>query len=337
MSSNHHVLIIAEAGVNHNGDIELAKKLIDAAADAGANLVKFQTFNAERLATHAAPKANYQSRMTVDSESQFGMLRQIELSEEMHETLIAHCRTLDIGFFSSGFDIESLNFLALLGAERFKIPSGEITNLPYLRHVGGFGKPVIMSTGMASLGEIEAALEVLETAGTPRAQITVLHCNTEYPTPMQNVNLRAMCSIRDAFGVAVGYSDHTLGIEVSIAAVTLGATVIEKHLTLDRNLPGPDHEASLEPDEFAAMVRAIRNIEQAMGEGIKRPSPSEIKNRSVARKSLVAAKPISAGECFTVENVTAKRPGSGISPMLWNEVIGRVAARDFALDELISL
>jgi N,N'-diacetyllegionaminate synthase len=337
MSSSHRTLIIAEAGVNHNGDIELAKRLIDAAADAGADLVKFQTFNAHRLATLTAPKAEYQTRTTDEAQSQFVMLRQLELSAEMHETLIAYCRSRNIGFFSTGFDIESLDYLASLGAERFKIPSGEITNLPYLRHVGGFGKPVILSTGMATLGEIEAALEVLEAAGTPRRQITVLHCNTEYPTPVQDVNLRAMCSIRDAFGVAVGYSDHTAGIEVPIAAVALGATVIEKHLTLDRNLPGPDHKASLEPDEFAAIVRAIRNIEQAMGDGIKRPSPSEAKNKPIARKSLVAAKLICAGEQFTAENVTAKRPGTGISPMHWDEVIGRVAGRDFAADELITL
>ena len=227
--------------------------------------------------------------------------------------------------------------MASLGAKRFKIPSGEITNLPYLRHVGAFGKSVILSTGMATLGEIEAALEVLETAGTPRARTTVLHCVTEYPAPMQDVNLRAMCSIRNVFGVAVGYSDHTTGIEVPIAALALGATVIEKHLTLDRDLIGPDHKASLEPDEFAAMVRAIRNIEKAMGSGIKRPSPSETKNMAIARKSLIAAKPINAGERFTPENVTVKRPGYGISPMRWDEVIGRVATRDFEADELIAL
>lgn len=331
------VLIIAEAGVNHNGDIKLAKRLIDAAADAGADLVKFQTFNAERLATQSAPKAEYQTRTTDEAQSQFAMLRQLELSAEMHKTLIAHCRRRNIGFFSTGFDIQSLDHLASLGAERFKIPSGEITNLPYLRHVGAFGKYVILSTGMAFLGEVEAAIEVLETAGTPRTQIIVLHCNTEYPTPMQDVNLRAMSSVRDAFGVAVGYSDHTLGIEVPIAAVALGATVIEKHLTLDRNLPGPDHKASLEPDEFFAMVRAIRNIEQAMGDGIKRPSRSEKKNKLIARKSLVAAKPICAGERFTAENVTTKRPGSGISPMRWDDVMGRVATQDFAANELISL
>jgi N,N'-diacetyllegionaminate synthase len=337
MARNPHTLIIAEAGVNHNGDIELAKRLIDVAADAGADLVKFQTFSAERLATQSAPKADYQNQTTDQAESQFAMLKQLELSADMHEALIAHCQQRNIGFFSTGFDIQSLDYLASLGAERFKIPSGEITNLPYLRHVGGFGKPVILSSGMATLGEIEAALEVLETAGTPRTQITVLHCNTEYPTPMQDVNLRAMCSIRDAFGVDVGYSDHTAGIEVPIAVVALGATVIEKHLTLDRNSPGPDHKASLEPDEFAAMVRAIRNIEQATGDGIKRPSPSEAKNKPIARKSLVAAKPICAGERFTAENVTAKRPGTGMSPMRWDEVIGRVAGRDFAADELITL
>jgi len=331
------VLIIAEAGVNHNGDMELATRLIDVAADAGADLVKFQTFTAERLATQSAPKADYQNQTTDRVESQFAMLKQLELSMQMHEVLIAHCQQRNIGFFSTGFDIQSLDYLASLGAERFKIPSGEITNLPYLRHVGGFGKPVILSTGMATLGEIEAALEVLEAAGTSRTQITVLHCNTEYPTPIQDVNLRAMCSIRDAFGVAVGYSDHTAGIEVPIAAVALGVTVIEKHLTLDRNLPGPDHKASLEPDEFAAMVRAIRNIEQAMGDGIKRPSPSEAKNLPIARKSLVAAKQIRAGERFTSENVVSKRPGTGISPMRWDEVIGRVASRDFAVDDLISL
>lgn len=337
MANKPHTLIIAEAGVNHNGDVELAKRLIDVAADVGADLVKFQTFSAERLATQIAPKADYQNRTTDQAESQLSMLKQLELSREMHGLLIAHCKNRHIGFFSTGFDIQSLDYLASLGAERFKIPSGEITNLPYLRHVGGFGKLAICSTGMATLGEIEAALEVLETAGTPRTQITVLHCNTEYPTPMDDVNLRAMCSIRDAFGVAVGYSDHTAGIEVPIAAVAFGATVIEKHLTLDRNLPGPDHKASLEPNEFAAMVRAIRNIEQAMGDGIKRPSPSEAKNKPIARKSLVATKPIRAGERFTAENVTAKRPGTGISPMRWDEVMGRVAAQDFAADELISL
>jgi N,N'-diacetyllegionaminate synthase len=330
-------LIIAEAGVNHNGDLELAKQIVKAAANAGADLVKFQTFTAERLAIDSAPKADYQNQTTDQKQSQFAMLRQLELTAEMHEQLIVYCSKQGIGFFSTGFDLQSVDYLASLGADRFKIPSGEITNLPYLRHVGAFGKPLILSTGMATLGEIEAALDACEIAGTPRSRITVLHCNTEYPTPMQDVNLRAMCSIRDAFGVAVGYSDHTLGIEVPIAAVALGATVIEKHLTLDRNWPGPDHKASLEPDEFAVMVRAIRNIEQAMGDGIKRPSPSEAKNKPIARKSLVAARSIKAGERFTPENLTAKRPGTGVSPMRWDTAMGRTATRDYGADEMIEL
>jgi len=330
-------LIIAEAGVNHNGDLELAKQIVKAAANAGADLVKFQTFTAERLAIDSAPKADYQNQTTDQKQSQFAMLRQLELTAEMHEQLIVYCSKQGIGFFSTGFDLQSVDYLASLGADRFKIPSGEITNLPYLRHVGAFGKPLILSTGMATLGEIEAALDACEIAGTPRSRVTVLHCNTEYPTPMSDVNLRAMCSIRDAFGVAVGYSDHTLGIEVPIAAVALGATVIEKHLTLDRNLAGPDHKASLEPDEFAAMVRVIRNIEQAMGDGIKRPSPSEAKNKPIARKSLVAARSIKAGERFTPENLTAKRPGTGVSPMRWDEVMGRTATRNYGADEMIEL
>ncbi len=334
---NIRTLIIAEAGVNHNGDYQLAKRLVDAAAEAGADLIKFQTFSAERLATEDAPKADYQAQTTGQVESQLSMLRKLELSAEMHESLIAHCAQRGIGFFSTGFDIQSLDYLASLGAERFKIPSGEVTNLPYLRHIAAFGKPLILSTGMATLGEIEAALDTLVSAGTARAEITVLHCNTEYPTPMNDVNLHAMSNMRHTFGVEVGYSDHTQGIEVAIAAVALGATVIEKHLTLDRNLPGPDHKASLEPEEFAAMVSAIRNIEQALGDGIKRPSQSEIKNRSIARKSLVAAQAIRAGDVFTTTNITAKRPGTGISPMRWDEIMGRVARRDFAVDELIEL
>jgi N,N'-diacetyllegionaminate synthase len=265
------------------------------------------------------------------------MLRRLELSRGMHEELIAHCRTRRIGFFSSGFDEQSVDMLVELGLDRFKIPSGEITNLPYLRHVGRYGKPVIISTGMATLREIEAALAVLEASGTLRHHITVLHCNTEYPTPMADVNLRAMLAIRDAFGVAVGYSDHTPGIEVAIAAVALGATVIEKHFTLDRNLPGPDHKASLEPGELKAMVAAIRNVEQAMGDGIKRPSRSEAKNKPVARRSLVAKCAIRAGELFSEANLAAKRPGTGLSPMRWDEVLGRKAPRNFAPDELIEL
>lgn len=335
MRMENYTLIIAEAGVNHNGDLDKAKQLIDLAADAGADLVKFQTFDARRLVTDSAPKAEYQNRTTDETQSQYEMLQQLELSPQMHEVLIAHCQARGVGFFSTGFDLQSIDYLAGLGADRFKVPSGEITNLPYLRHVGALGKPVILSTGMATLGEIEAALDVLETAGTSRTLITVLHCNTEYPTPMHDVNLRAMLGIREAFGVAVGYSDHTSGIEVPIAAVAMGATVIEKHLTLDRNLPGPDHRASLEPDEFTAMVSAIRNIEQAMGDGIKRPTASEAKNKPVARKSIVATRDIRTGELFTTDNITVKRPGSGLSPMLWDQIVGREAARDFAEDEFI--
>ncbi|MFA5916208.1 MAG: N-acetylneuraminate synthase [Burkholderiales bacterium] len=330
-------LIIAEAGVNHNGDLNRARQLIDVAAEAGADLVKFQTFSADRLVTAHASKADYQTKTTDASESQHAMIRRLELTRDMHEALIAHCKSRGIKFFSTGFDPESIDLLAELGLDCFKIPSGEITNLPYLRHVGRYGNPVILSTGMATLGEIEAALEVLEQGGTSRDRITLLHCNTEYPTPMADVNLHAMLTIREAFGVAVGYSDHTAGIEVAIAAVALGATLIEKHFTLDRNLPGPDHKASLEPDELKAMVTAIRNIEQALGDGIKRPSASEAKNKPIARKSLVAASAIGAGEIFSETNVTVKRPGTGLSPMRWDEVLGRKAPRGFAPDELIEL
>ncbi|MDO8652928.1 MAG: N-acetylneuraminate synthase [Undibacterium sp.] len=331
------VLIIAEAGVNHNGDLGLAKQLIDVAADAGADIVKFQTFSANRLVTREAKKADYQTQTTDGKESQYEMLRRLELSADMHHELIAHCAARDIGFFSTGFDIESLDLLVSLGQEHFKIPSGEITNLPYLRHIGRLGKAVILSTGMATLGEIEAAIDVLEQAGTSRASMTVLHCTTEYPTPMAEVNLRAMQSIHTAFGVTVGYSDHTRGIEVAIAAVAMGASVIEKHFTLDRNMPGPDHKASLEPDELNAMVAAIRNIEIALGDGIKRLTPSEVKNKPVARKSLVASTAISAGDLFSVANIAAKRPGTGLSPMRWDEVMGRTATRNFVADELIEL
>lgn len=331
----NRVLIIAEAGVNHNGDLALAKQLVDAAAAAGADLVKFQTFSADRLVTRSATKADYQAEVTDRKETQHQMLSRLELSAEMHNDLIAYCALRNIGFFSTGFDIESVDFLVGLGQQCFKVPSGEITNLPYLRHIGRFGKEVILSTGMATLADIEAAIDVLERAGTSRANISVLHCTTEYPTPMAEVNLRAMNSIQAAFQVAVGYSDHTSGIEVAIAAVALGASVIEKHFTLDRNLPGPDHQASLEPDELKAMVAAIRNIEIALGDGIKRLTPSEEKNKTVARKSLVAASAISKGEKFCADNVVAKRPGTGISPMRWDEVMGRIAQRDYAADELI--
>jgi len=327
--------IIAEAGVNHNGDIELAKQLIDAAVEAGADLVKFQTFNANRLVTRTAKKADYQNKSTDSKESQHEMLRKLEVTADMHKILIEHCATRNIGFFSTGFDVESIDLLVSLGQDHFKIPSGEITNLPYLRHIGRLGKAVILSTGMATMGEIEAAIEALEQVGTLRENITVLHCTTEYPTPMAEVNLRAMQSIHAAFGVTIGYSDHTSGIEVAIAAVALGAKVIEKHFTLDRNLPGPDHKASLEPQELKAMVAAIRNIEIALGDGIKRLTPSEARNKPIARKSLVASQTIKAGEVFSEQNITTKRPGTGISPMRWDEIIGRTALRDFAADELI--
>lgn len=331
-------LIIAEAGVNHNGDLEMARELVRAAARAGADIVKFQTFVASRIAATHAPKAEYQKTTTDAAESQQAMIARLELSRADHEVLIEEARQVGITFFSTGFDEDSLDMLVDLGIDRIKVPSGELTNLPLLRHMASKKLPMILSTGMATLGEIEDAIAALEEAGVPRAHITVLHCNTQYPTPMQDVNLLAMGSIRSAFGVDVGYSDHTMGAEVSIAAVALGATVIEKHFTLDRTLPGPDHLASLEPQELADMVRAIRNIEAAMsGDGIKRPTPSEAGNRPIARKSLVARRAIAAGEAFSAENVTAKRPGNGISPMRWDEVISKRAPRDFQPDELITL
>jgi N,N'-diacetyllegionaminate synthase len=328
-------LIIAEAGVNHNGDVELAKQLINIAAEAGADLVKFQTLNADRMVTRSAAKADYQVLTTDNSESQHAMLRKLELTEAMHHELFAHCVSQNIRFLSTGFDIQSINMLVGLGQELFKIPSGEITNLPYLRHIGEFGKTVILSTGMSTLKEIEAAVKILEESGTPRMNITILHCTTAYPVPMSDVNLRAMQTIQRTFNVAVGYSDHTLGIEIPIAAVALGATVIEKHFTVDRNLPGPDHKASLEPRELKAMVDAIRNIELALGDGIKRLMPSEFGNRSVARKSIVASQKVNSGDLFNPENITTKRPGNGISPMKWDEIIGTKARRNFSADELI--
>lgn len=329
------IRIIAEAGVNHNGDLALAKQLVDAAAAAGADFVKFQTFKAERLVTRDAAKAEYQKATSGAHESQFDMIRRLELSDTMHRELIAHCAARGIAFLSTAFDVESLDLLAGFGLPLVKIPSGEITNLPYLRHVGRMGLPVVISTGMAVLDEVGEALAVLAAAGTPRERVTVLHCTTEYPTPMAEVNLNAMRTIRDTFGVSVGYSDHTPGIEVAIAAAALGASVIEKHFTLDRGLPGPDHQASLEPEELSEMVAAIRNIEAALGDGIKRPTPSELRNRPVARKSIVAARPIAAGEVLTVENLTVKRPGTGVSPMRWDEILGTTAARDYRADEAI--
>lgn len=330
-------VIIAEAGVNHNGDLALAKRLVAAAADAGADFVKFQTFAADRIISSNAPKARYQLDATDPTESQHEMVRKLELDRGAHLLLLEECRSRRIGFFSTAFDLESFDLLVELGLEMVKVPSGEITNLPYLRHVSRLGLPLILSTGMSNLGEIEAALAAVESAGTPRSRITVLHCTTEYPAPLDEVNLQAMVSLRQAFKVNVGYSDHTVGIHVPIAAVALGATVIEKHLTLDRTLPGPDHMASLEPHEFKDMVTAIRNVERAMGDGVKRPTASELKNRDVARKSLVATQPIAKGQTFGAANMTAKRPGTGISPMRWDEVCGQVATRAFAVDEMIVL
>lgn len=337
MGSALNTLIIAEAGVNHNGSLETALQLVDAAVEAGADIVKFQTFQADRLVTKGAAKADYQKVTTGADESQFEMIRRLELTDAMHQALVAHCRQRGIEFFSTAFDIESLDYLMELGISRIKIPSGEITNLPYLRRVSRCGKPVILSTGMATYGEIEAAIDTLEWGGVRRADLSVLHCSTEYPVPKDEVNLRAMRSIGDAFGVQVGFSDHTEGIEIPIAAVALGATVIEKHFTLDRNMPGPDHRASVEPGELTMLVRSIRNVELAMGDGIKRPSASEIRNRTIARKSLVAAKVIAQGELFDENNLAVKRPGNGISPMRLDELIGRPAPRSFEADELISL
>lgn len=334
-SPANKTLIIAEAGVNHNGDIGIALRMIDAAADAGADLVKFQTFSADRLAVKHAKKAAYQATQTGADETQYDMLKRLELSPQSHETLMRHCAQRGIGFFSTGFDIESVDLLAGLGQKLFKIPSGEITNLPYLRHIAALGADVILSTGMANLGDIEAALDALEAAGTGRDRVTVLHCTTEYPAPFSEINLRAMPALGTTLGVHVGYSDHTVGIEVSIAAVALGATIIEKHFTLDRSLPGPDHAASLEPDELKAMVAAIRNIEVALGSSVKRRTPSENGNAQVVRKSIVAACDIAADEILTAEKLGAKRPGTGISPMRWDEVVGRASRRAYRKDELI--
>ena len=331
-------LIIAEAGVNHNGDMELAKELIASAADAGADLVKFQTFIATNIISRHAPKAEYQKGATAPQESQQEMVRKFELTRDNHIELIDECKKQGIGFFSTAFDKDSIELLEqLCRLDIVKVPSGELTNLPYLRYLTRRGQQVLLSTGMANLGEVEAAIHVVEQSGTTRQNITVLHCTTEYPTPVEDVNLLAMVNMGKAFGVNVGYSDHTLGIEVPVAAVALGATVIEKHLTLDRNLPGPDHRASVEPSEFKAMVQCIRNIELALGDGIKRPSPSELKNKPIARKSIVAARSIKADEVLSGDNLMAKRPGTGISPMRWDEVIGRTASRDFSKDELIEL
>lgn len=331
-----HVLIIGEAGVNHNGSMEMAKQLIDAAAVASVDYVKFQTFKAEKLVTKDAKQAEYQQRNAKD-DSQYAMLKKLELSETQHEELIAYCKEKGVKFLSTAFDMESVEYLHSLNLGLWKIPSGEITNYPYLKAIAQYGEPVILSTGMCEMEDVQNAVDVLCKHGLKKEQITVLHCNTEYPTPMQDVNLKAMLAIKDEVEVKVGYSDHTQGIEVPIAAVALGAEVIEKHFTLVRTLPGPDHKASLEPNELKAMVDAIRNIEQALGDGKKHVSKSERKNMAIARKSIVAARDIKQGETLTEDNLCVKRPGNGISPMRWEEVIGTCAKRDFKEDELIEL
>ena len=329
------VIVIAEAGVNHNGDLDLAKRLIEIAAAAGADYVKFQTFNAERIVTQDASKAEYQNRTTDSLESQFNMLKKLELTPEMHIDLIDHCAKKSIKFLSTGFDIESVEMLVNLGQRLIKIPSGEITNYPYLRYVGSLQLPIILSTGMSTLKEIGEALDVLESSGSARSRITILHCTTEYPAPISEVNLRAIETIRSTFGVPVGYSDHTEGIDVSIGAVALGATVIEKHFTTSRSLPGPDHRASLEPDELAALISALRKMEVALGDGVKAPTASELGNIQLARRSIVARTSIRLGDFFSETNLTTKRPGSGISPMQWNKMVGKRSLRDYLPDELI--
>ena len=329
------IFIIAEAGVNHNGDIEIAKKLVDKAVVAGADAVKFQTFKAENIVCRDARKADYQMETTDQTESQFDMLKKLELTSEMHEHLLEYCRQKEIMFLSTPFDIDSLYYLVELGVDIIKIPSGEITNYPLLREAGKTKKKIIISSGMSTLNEVKDAVKVLKDNGSN--DVTVLHCNTEYPTPYSDVNLRAMLTLKEKLGVKVGYSDHTQGIEIPIAAAALGAVVIEKHFTLDKNMEGPDHKASLEPDELQKMVRAIRNIEKALGDGRKEPSESEKKNIDTARKSIVAKCEIKAGERLTESNLTTKRPGTGVSPMQWNQVIGKTAKRRFNEDELIEL
>lgn len=332
------VLIIAEAGVNHNGSIQIAKQLIDKAVEAGVDIIKFQTFKSEKLVSKTARQAEYQQRnIGKGDEGQFAMLKKLELSVENHHELIQYCQERNIRFWSTAFDMESIDFLHSLNMGLWKIPSGEITNYPYIKKIASFHESIILSTGMCELSDIETALNVLIDEGVKKEQITVLHCNTEYPTPYQDVNLKAMLEIGKKFGVKIGYSDHTKGIEVPIAAVALGATVVEKHFTLDKNMEGPDHKASLEPDELKSMVSAIRHIEQALGNGHKTISDSERKNIEIARKSIVAACPIKKGEMFSEENLTVKRPGNGISPMRWNEVVGTTAIKDFEEEEIIVL
>ncbi|TSA35511.1 MAG: N-acetylneuraminate synthase [Porphyromonadaceae bacterium] len=330
-----HVTIIAEAGVNHNGNIDIARKMIEAAASSGADYIKFQTFKTEKLVTATAPKAAYQEIQTGIEGSQFAMLKKLELDEQAHIFLMDHARKHGIRMISTPFDEESAEMLNRLKVELFKVGSGDLTNVLLLRQLARFGKPVILSTGMADMPEIGKALEIIKKAGLPKSMVTLLHANTDYPTPYTDVNLRAMQTMAREFGVTVGYSDHTDGIEVPVAAVALGAKVIEKHFTLDRSMEGPDHKASLEPAELNAMVKSIRNIEQALGSSKKEPSPGEKRNMAAARKSIVAARPIHKGELFTEHNLTIKRPGTGICPLLWDDIIGTFATRNYRTDDLI--
>lgn len=335
---SNHTIIIAEAGVNHNGSLDIAKQLVDAAADAGVDIIKFQTFKADKLVSKDAKKAEYQKQNIGDGDdSQYQMLKKLELSETDHQELVAYCHQKGIRFWSTAFDLESIDFLHSLGLGLWKIPSGEITNYPFIKKIALLHEPVIMSTGMCDEDDIRNALDVLLKNGLTKDQITILHCNTQYPTPMKDVNLKAMLTIKHDFETAVGYSDHTRGIEVPIAAVALGAKVIEKHFTLDRNMAGPDHKASLEPQELKAMVQAIRNIESALGTGIKQVSESERGNIAVARKSIVASTYIKKGETLTDSNLSVKRPGIGISPMLWETVVGTKATKDYQPDDQIQI
>lgn len=337
MPESKHIIIIAEAGVNHNASMEMARRMVREAARAGADYVKFQTAVPELVISSIAPKAEYQKETTGEGESQLDMCRAIHLPLSAYAELAELCREEEIGFMSTPFDLVSIDTLAPLGMDYWKIPSGEITNLPYLRKIASKGGKVILSTGMSTLDEVETAVSVLEKGGIPRRDVILLHCTTQYPTPMEDVNLRAMDTLATLGCGGIGYSDHTLGIEVPIAAAARGAAVIEKHFTLDKNLPGPDHRASLEPAELKAMVNAVRNIEVALGTGVKTAAPSEVANINVARKSIVAARDIKCGETFTEENITVKRPGGGINPMLWDDVIGKRASRDFAYDTLIEI
>lgn len=334
-----HTIIIAEAGVNHNGSLDMAKQLVDMAVEAGVDYIKFQTFKASKLVTKSAKRAEYQQKnIGKEGDSQYQMLKKLELSPEDHEVLIAYCKARGIKFFSTAFDFDSIEYLHSLNLGLWKVPSGEVTNYPFLKRIAAYNEKTILSTGMCDMQDVRAAVEALYKNGLSKENLILLHCNTEYPTPFEDVNLKAMDALRNEFGVEVGYSDHTKGIEVPIAAVALGATIIEKHFTLDRTLPGPDHKASLEPDELKAMVSAIRNIEMAVsGDGTKHVSESEKKNIAIARKSIVAACDIKAGDTFTEENLAVKRPGSGISPMRWEEVLGLKAKKDFNEDELITL